>query len=133
VVIYTDQSRNDHNSLFRLIPVSSLDLRGEQRFFGQWLRGMQRQPARPRVVFIAYRFSTGRQTDTILHFDEGKIRAEGNHAELIRRDTSEAELFAAQARWYRSGPGTAHRTRPTQTLSGHVGSRGVTGPQSIQG
>jgi hypothetical protein len=114
-------------------PVSSLDPRREQRFFGQWRRGMQGQPTRPLVVFISHRFSTGRQADTILLLDEGQIRAEGNHAELIRRDTSYAELFAAQARWYRSQPGTDHRTRPTQTLSGHVGSRGVTGPQSIQG
>jgi ATP-binding cassette subfamily B protein len=82
-------------------PTSSLDPQGEQRFFGQLLRGFAGQSARPTVVFISHRFSTVRQADTILLLEEGRIRAEGSHEELIRGDTGYAELFEAQARWYR--------------------------------
>ena len=82
-------------------PTSSLDPRGEQRFFGQLLRGIEGESARPTVVFISHRFSTVRQADTILLLDEGRIRAEGSHEELIRSDAGYAELFEAQARWYR--------------------------------
>jgi ATP-binding cassette subfamily B protein len=53
------------------------------------------------VVFISHRFSTVRQADTILLLDGGRIRGEGSHDELIRTDTGYAELFEAQARWYR--------------------------------
>jgi ATP-binding cassette, subfamily B, bacterial len=82
-------------------PTSSLDPRGEQRFFSQLLRGVQGQPTRPLVVFISHRFSTVRQADTILLLDGGQIRAEGSHEELIGRDAGYAELFEAQAHWYR--------------------------------
>jgi ATP-binding cassette subfamily B protein len=52
-------------------------------------------------VFISHRFSTVRQADTILLLEEGRIRAEGSHEELIKSDTGYEELFEAQARWYR--------------------------------
>jgi ATP-binding cassette, subfamily B, bacterial len=82
-------------------PTSSLDPRGEQRFFGHLLRGIHGQSARPTVVFISHRFSTVRQADTILALEEGRMRAEGSHEELIRTHAGYAELFEAQARWYR--------------------------------
>jgi hypothetical protein len=107
VVIYTDQPRLARAMMPRaslLIldePTSSLDPRGEQRFFAQLRCGIAGQSARPSVVFISHRFSTVRQADTILLRDEAKIRAEGSHEELIGRDAGYAELFEAQARWYR--------------------------------
>jgi ATP-binding cassette, subfamily B, bacterial len=82
-------------------PTSSLDPRGEQRFFGHLLHGIHGQSARPTVVFISHRFSTVRQADTILVLEEGRMRAEGSHEELIRTHAGYAELFEAQARWYR--------------------------------
>jgi ATP-binding cassette subfamily B protein len=82
-------------------PTSSLDPRGEQRFFGNLLRGINGQSTRPLVIFISHRFSTVRQADTILLLDEGGIRAEGSHEELIRTHACYAELFEAQAQWYR--------------------------------
>jgi ATP-binding cassette subfamily B protein len=82
-------------------PTSSLDPRGEQRFFGHLLRGIHSESSRPTVVFISHRFSTVRQADTILVLEEGRMRAEGSHEELIRTHTAYAELFEAQARWYR--------------------------------
>jgi ATP-binding cassette subfamily B protein len=74
---------------------------GEQRFFGQLLRSIHGHSERPTVVFISHRFSTVRQADTILRLDEERIRAQGSHEELMRSDASYAELFEAQARWYR--------------------------------
>jgi len=81
-------------------PTSSLDPRGEQRFFGQLLHGLNGQSGRPTVLFISHRFSTVRQADTILLLEDGAIRAAGSHEELIRTHAGYAELFEAQARWY---------------------------------
>jgi ATP-binding cassette, subfamily B, bacterial len=81
-------------------PTSSLDPRGEQRFFGQLLHGLNGQSGRPTVLFISHRFSTVRQADTILLLEDGAIRAAGSHEELIRTHAGYAELFKAQARWY---------------------------------
>jgi ABC-type multidrug transport system fused ATPase/permease subunit len=56
-------------------PTSSLDPRGEQRFFASLLHGLTGAAGRPTVLFISHRFSTVRQAGY-------------------------AELFEAQARWY---------------------------------
>jgi ATP-binding cassette subfamily B protein len=81
-------------------PTSSLDPRGEQRFFGSLLHGLEGGAGRPTVLFISHRFSTVRQADTILLLEDGAIRAAGSHEELIRTHAGYAELFEAQARWY---------------------------------
>jgi ATP-binding cassette subfamily B protein len=81
-------------------PTSSLDPRGEQRFFGQLLHGLDGRSGRPTVLFISHRFSTVRQADTILLLEDGAIRAAGSHEELLRTHAGYAELFEAQARWY---------------------------------
>ena len=81
-------------------PTSSLDPRGEQRFFSQLLHGLHGQSGRPTVLFISHRFSTVRQADTILLLEDGVIRGAGSHGELLRSYAGYAELFEAQARWY---------------------------------
>jgi ATP-binding cassette subfamily B protein len=81
-------------------PTSSLDPRGEQRFFSNLLHGLTGRSGRPTVLFISHRFSTVRQADTILLLEDGAIRAAGSHEELIRTHAGYAELFEAQARWY---------------------------------
>jgi ATP-binding cassette subfamily B protein len=81
-------------------PTSSLDPRGEQRFFSQLLHGLHGRSGRPTVLFISHRFSTVRQADTILLLEDGVIRATGSHEELLRSYAGYAELFEAQARWY---------------------------------
>jgi ATP-binding cassette, subfamily B, bacterial len=81
-------------------PTSSLDPRGEQRFFGHLLHGLNGRSGRPTVLFISHRFSTVRQADTILLLEDGAIRAAGSHEELLRTHAGYAELFEAQARWY---------------------------------
>jgi ATP-binding cassette, subfamily B, bacterial len=81
-------------------PTSSLDPRGEQRFFGHLLHGLNGRSGRPTVLFISHRFSTVRQADTILLLEDGVIRATGSHEELLRSYAGYAELFEAQARWY---------------------------------
>jgi ABC-type multidrug transport system fused ATPase/permease subunit len=74
--------------------------RGEQRFFGSLLHGLNGRSGRPTVLFISHRFSTARQADTILLLEEGAIRAVGSRNEFSRTHTGYAELFEAQARWY---------------------------------
>jgi ATP-binding cassette subfamily B protein len=81
-------------------PTSSLDPRGEQRFFASLLPGLQGRSGRPTVLFISHRFSTVRQADTIILLEDGAIRAAGSHEELIRTHDGYAKLFEAQAQWY---------------------------------
>jgi ATP-binding cassette subfamily B protein len=82
-------------------PTSSLDPHGEQHFFAHLLHDINGHSAGPLVVFISHRFSTVRQAHTILLLEGGEIRAAGSHEELISTHAGYAELFEAQARWYR--------------------------------
>jgi ATP-binding cassette subfamily B protein len=81
-------------------PTSSLDRRGEQRFFGSLLHGLNGRPGRPTVLFISHRFSTVRQADTILLLEDGAIRAVGSREEFSRTHAGYAELSEVQAQWY---------------------------------
>jgi ABC-type multidrug transport system fused ATPase/permease subunit len=53
------------------------------------------------TILVSHRFSTVRMADKIVVLGDGRIREEGTHQELLRRDGTYAELFRLQARAYR--------------------------------
>jgi ATP-binding cassette subfamily B protein len=53
------------------------------------------------TILVSHRFSTVRMADKIVVLDGGRIREEGAHAELMRRDGIYAELYRLQSRAYR--------------------------------
>jgi ATP-binding cassette subfamily B protein len=53
------------------------------------------------TVFISHRFSTVRMADRILVLDEGRIREEGTHDQLVSLRGQYAKLFDLQAAGYR--------------------------------
>ncbi|HJE58125.1 MAG TPA: hypothetical protein K8V84_06350, partial [Nocardiopsis listeri] len=56
---------------------------------------VRRQADRGAVVTIAHRLSTVIHADRILLLEDGRIRAQGTHRELLERDTLYQDLVAA--------------------------------------
>nr|WP_246191211.1 ABC transporter ATP-binding protein [Aureimonas leprariae] len=78
-------------------PTASLDARAEAEVFARF-----RDLSRGRTsVLISHRFSSARLADRILVLGEGRVEAQGTHAELLRASGRYAELFELQARGYR--------------------------------
>lgn len=56
------------------------------------------------VIVVAHRFSTVRRADHIVVLDDGRVRAAGNHEELVAGDAFYADLVATQLRSHLGGP-----------------------------
>jgi ATP-binding cassette subfamily B protein len=78
-------------------PSAALDARAEYELFSRL-----RELAHGRTaIFISHRFSTVRQADRILVFEEGRLIESGTHEELLKLAGRYAELFNLQAASYR--------------------------------
>ncbi|MCA1646490.1 MAG: ABC transporter ATP-binding protein/permease [Chloroflexi bacterium] len=78
-------------------PSAALDAKAEYELFSRL-----RQLAHGRTaIFISHRFSTVRQADRILVFEQGRLIESGTHAELLALGGRYAELFNLQAASYR--------------------------------
>ena len=78
-------------------PTATLDARAEYevfRRFAELTRGRM-------AVLISHRFSTVRMADRILVLENGRIREQGTHANLVALGGRYAELFELQAAGYR--------------------------------
>ncbi|MBI4544998.1 MAG: ABC transporter ATP-binding protein [Gemmatimonadetes bacterium] len=78
-------------------PTASLDARAEYQVFQRFSELTGGRMA----VLISHRFSTVRMASRILVLEDGRIREEGSHAELLERGGLYAELFSLQAAGYR--------------------------------
>jgi ATP-binding cassette subfamily B protein len=78
-------------------PTSALDARAEFEVFSQ----LHRLSAGRAAILISHRLSTVRMADRIYVLEEGRIVEAGDHAELVGRGGTYAELFETQARYYR--------------------------------
>ncbi len=78
-------------------PTSSLDARAEYEVFAQFRQLTQGKTA----IFISHRFSTVRLADRIFVIEDGELKEEGSHQELMALDGRYAELFNLQADAYR--------------------------------
>ncbi len=90
----------DAKILFLDEPTSALDAQAEFDLF-QRLRRLSRGKT---AVYISHRFSTVRQADRILFFEQGRLVEEGTHGELMKLDGRYAKLFRLQAAAYTGEP-----------------------------
>jgi ABC-type multidrug transport system fused ATPase/permease subunit len=84
-------------------PTASLDAQTEHDLFERYAGAARDTAARTGTVtlLVSHRFSTVRMADLILVLDEGRIREQGSHGELMALGGLYAELYELQARQYR--------------------------------
>ncbi len=78
-------------------PTSSLDAQAEYDVFARFRELTEGKTA----IFISHRFSTVRLADRIFVIEEGELKEEGSHQELLALDGRYAQLFNLQANAYR--------------------------------
>ncbi|MFD0040527.1 ABC transporter ATP-binding protein [Streptomyces anulatus] len=76
-------------------PTAQLDVRGEVRFFDDFLATAGAGGVTS--VIISHRFSTVRHADRIVVVEYGRVLEQGTHDSLMRADGRYAELFRLQA------------------------------------
>ncbi|HEX5404589.1 MAG TPA: ABC transporter ATP-binding protein [Pseudonocardiaceae bacterium] len=74
-------------------PTAALDVRGEARFYGQFL-DITRELT---TVIISHRFATVRRADHICVLDGGRITERGTHDELVAAGGTYATMYEVQA------------------------------------
>ncbi|MEU2855997.1 ABC transporter ATP-binding protein [Streptomyces syringium] len=77
-------------------PTASIDAEAEAEVFGK----LKEIAAGATSLVIAHRFSTVRIADMILVMENGRIKEQGTHSELIEQDGTYAYLFNLQASGY---------------------------------
>jgi ATP-binding cassette subfamily B protein len=78
-------------------PTAALDARAEYEVFSRFRDLGQGRTA----VLISHRFSSVRMADRILVLADGRVEAQGTHAQLLAQGGRYAELFELQAAGYR--------------------------------
>ncbi|MGH2630075.1 MAG: ATP-binding cassette domain-containing protein, partial [Actinomycetota bacterium] len=79
-------------------PTASLDVREEARFFDRFVELTEGLT----TILISHRFSTVRAASRIVVLDEGRIREDGAHDDLVALGGIYAEMFQMQAGRYRA-------------------------------
>ncbi len=78
-------------------PTSAIDADAESKIF----ESLANLPKDKTVILISHRFSTVRTADRIVVIDEGKVRENGTHEELMSLNGEYARLFNLQAEGYK--------------------------------
>ena len=78
-------------------PTAALDAVAEYEVFHRFSELTQGRMA----ILISHRFSTVRMVDRIVVLENGAVREEGTHQQLVNRGGRYAELFELQAASYR--------------------------------
>ena len=78
-------------------PTAAIDADAESKIFEQ----LEKLPKDKTVILISHRFSTVRTADRIIVIDNGKVREQGTHEELMGNNDEYARLFSLQAEGYK--------------------------------
>lgn len=77
-------------------PTAALDPIAESRVYQEYARIAEGKTA----IFISHRLASTRFCDRILFLEDGVIREEGTHEELLQRGGRYAEMFQIQSKYY---------------------------------
>lgn len=80
-------------------PTAALDPIAENDIYQKYSEMTQGRTS----LFISHRLASTRFCDRIIYMEQGEIREEGNHEELLAAGGGYAELFEVQSRYYREG------------------------------
>lgn len=78
-------------------PTAAIDPLEESRLYANFAEISKGKTA----VLVTHRLGSARIADRIVVMEKGKITEVGSHDELIAKNGTYAEMFAAQAEWYR--------------------------------
>jgi ATP-binding cassette subfamily B protein len=78
-------------------PTAALDAKAEYELFAR----LRELTSGRTAIYISHRFSTVRMADRILVIEEGQLKEQGSHEELMKLGGRYAELFTLQAAAYR--------------------------------
>jgi len=77
-------------------PTSAMDALAETSFFEQLHQSMKGKG----IIYISHRFSTVRRAGRILVFENGAMKEDGSHEELLAKNGVYSRLYEEQAKWY---------------------------------
>ncbi len=86
-------------------PTAALDPIAESSLYEKYY-GMTREKT---SIFISHRLSSTKFCDHILFMEEGRIKEEGSHQELMGKQGAYAMMFHTQAQYYESGGADAKK------------------------
>ena len=78
-------------------PTASLDALAELEVYRQLLGVAGGRT----VLLVSHRLGSARLADRVIYLKDGRITEQGTHDELVSGGGEYAEMFAAQAEWYR--------------------------------
>jgi ATP-binding cassette subfamily B protein len=85
-------------------PTSVLDPIAESKMYEKYEEFSKNKTS----IFISHRLASTRFCNRIIFLEDGEIREEGTHEELIMSDKSYAELFRVQSHYYREEEGVIY-------------------------
>ncbi|MDR0272110.1 MAG: ATP-binding cassette domain-containing protein, partial [Clostridiales bacterium] len=77
-------------------PTAALDPVAESQVYAQF-ESISRNST---TIFISHRLASAKLADVIFVIDEGKVKEQGSHAELMTQNGIYAEMFESQQSWY---------------------------------